>query len=124
MKELTQLLSKALEAEFEKSSGRKQLFCQMNFWVGQFMVLLYGWHGRSVPGMALCSGFFIPLPIAILFIMLLFKYSCVVGLPLLLQCLSVHHFKKEKKERIVLLGHSDQSNPGKTTEFPHEYYLY
>lgn len=74
-----------------------------------------------------CLGWQWPLlslPIAMLFIRLLFKYSCVVGLVLLLECLSVHHFKKGKKEQIVPLGHSEQSSPGKITELPHPYYLF
>lgn len=67
---------------------------------------------------------FFSLLIAMLFIMLLFKYSYVVGLLLLFQCLSVHHFKKGKEEKIVPCVHSDQSNPGKITEFQHSYYLF
>lgn len=67
---------------------------------------------------------FFSLPIAMLFIMLLFKYSFVVGLLLLLQCLSVQLFPFFKKEKIVPLGHSYQSNPGKITELPHSYNMF
>lgn len=90
------------ELESEKSLGRKQPFCQMNFQMDQFLVLLHEcllaqqkehtWDGFVE---CLVSFFFFFLPIVVLLIKHLFKYSFVVGLLLLLLCLngSVHHLK-------------------------------